>query len=397
MILSRGPPDTPDVVMLTSLGNMEKITIGFDFRPALSRVTGVGRYFQGLVAGLTRLDHDNDYVLFSSSWKERARKESRPENFRLVDRRVPVRVLNALWHRMETPSLDWLARAAIDVAHSPTPLILPSRRARSIVTICDLFFLDHPEATTREIRRDYAKLVRSHVNRADAIVAISDTTAREVVSKLDVPPERVHVIHAGLDERFLTGSRATPNGQNGPNGNDNYLLTVATLEPRKNLPVLLEAVSVLKKRGWEGRLRIAGGFGLDTRRVDETIARLGLAGVVERLGYVDGETLPSLYRGARAVVMPSLWEGFGLPLLEAMASEVPLIASDIAVHHEVAGEAAVFAEPRDANAFADAIEKLEGDEGLRARLVSSGRERVSRFSWDASAYKALELYRTLVA
>ena len=287
------------------------------------------------------------------------------------------------------PSLDWLAGAALDVTHSPTPLILPSRRARSVVTICDLFFLDHPEATTREIRRDYAKLVRSHVNRADAIVAISDTTARDVVNKLDVSPERVHVIHAGLDERFL----AT---HNSPNGHENYLLTVATLEPRKNLPVLLEAISVLKKRGWEGQLRIAGGFGLDTPRVDETIARLGLSGVVEKLGYVDGATLPSLYRGARAVVMPSLWEGFGLPLLEAMASEVPLVASDIAVHHEVAGEAAVFAEPRDANAFADAIEKLEGDEGLRAKLVASGRERVSRFSWDASAHKALELYLELV-
>ena len=369
---------------------MGKITIGFDYRPALSRVTGVGRYFQGLVSGLARLDHDNDYILFSSSWKERAHRKERPENFRLVDRRVPVRVLNALWHRMEAPSLDWLAGAAVDVTHSPTPLILPSRHARSIVTICDLFFLDHPEATTREIRRDYAKLVRSHVNRADAIVAISHTTARDVMNKLDVAPERVHVIHAGLDERFL----AT---HNSPNGNENYILTVATLEPRKNLPLLLEAVSVLKKRGWEGRLRIAGGFGLDTPRVDDAIARLGLSGVVEKLGYVDGATLPSLYRGARAVVMPSLWEGFGLPLLEAMASEVPLVASDIAVHHEVAGEAAVFAEPHDAIAFADAIEKLEGDEALRAKLVASGRERVSRFSWDASAQKALELYRKLVA
>ena len=137
---------------------MRKMTIGVDFRPALSRATGVGRYFQGLVSGLARLDHENDYVLFSSSWKERAHDESRPENFRLVDRRVPVRVLNALWHRMESPSLDWLVHATLDVAHSPTPLILPSRRARSIVTICDLFFLDHPETTTREIRRDYVNL-----------------------------------------------------------------------------------------------------------------------------------------------------------------------------------------------------------------------------------------------
>jgi glycosyltransferase involved in cell wall biosynthesis len=368
---------------------MRKLTIGLDFRPALSRATGVGRYFQGLVSGLTRVDPDNDYVLFSSSWKERAREEPRPVNFKLVDRRVPVRVLNALWHRAERPTFDWLAGSALDIAHSPTPLLVPSRRARSVVTICDLFFLDHPEATSREIRRDYASLVRSHVRRADAIVAISETTADDIVNKLDVAPERIHVIHAALDERFFTPSSA--------NGRENYLLTVATIEPRKNLPVLLEAIALLRSRGWDGTLRIAGGFGLDTARVEATIDRLALGDVVERLGYVDGETLVSLYRHARAVVLPSLWEGFGLPLLEAMASEAPLVASDIAVHREVAAEAAVFAEPRDASAFADAIESVVNDDALRSELVMRGRAQVSRFSWEASAKKAVALYRSLGA
>ncbi len=368
---------------------MRKLTIGLDFRPALSRATGVGRYFQGLVTGLTRVDHDNNYVLFSSSWKERAHKQSRPSNFRLVDRRVPVRVLNALWHRVEAPSMDRLAGATLDIAHSPTPLLLPSRRGRSVITICDLFFLEHPEATTREIRRDYASLVRSHVQRADAIMAISETTARDVVNKLDVSSERVHVIHAGFDERFLTPAS--------PNGRENYLLAVATIEPRKNLPVLLEAVALLRKRGWDGRLRIAGGFGLDTARVDATIERLALDNVVDKLGYVDSATLSSLYRTASAVVLPSLWEGFGLPLLEAMASGVPLIASDIAVHREVADDAAVFAEPSDARAFADAIESVVSDDALRGELVSRGRARVSRFSWEASAEKAVALYRSLGA
>lgn len=368
---------------------MQKLTIGLDFRPALSRATGVGRYFQGLVAGLTRVDPDNDYVLFSSSWKERAPEVPRPANFRLVDRRVPVRVLNALWHRLEAPSVDWLSGTKVDIAHSPTPLILPSRRARSVITICDLFFLEHPEATTREIRRDYVNLVRSHAQRADAIVAISETTAKDVVDKLDVPPERVHVIHAGLDERFLSPA--------GSNGHENYLLTVATLEPRKNVPTLLEAVAVLRKRGWDGRLRIAGGNGLDSTRVDETIARLELGGVVEKLGYVGSETLSSLYRGASAVVLPSLWEGFGLPLLEAMASGVPLVASDIAVHREVADGAAVFAEPNDSGALADAIDRVVSDDNLRSELVSRGRERASQFSWESSAQKAVALYRTLGA
>ena len=368
---------------------MANLTIGVDFRPALSRATGVGRYFQGLVGGLTRIDHDNDYVLFSSSWNERARSESRPQNFRLVDRRVPVRVLNALWHRVGSPSLDRLTGSSFDIAHSPTPLIVPSQKARSVVTVHDLFFLDHPEATTDEIRRDYARLVRTHVSRADAVMVNSETTASEVVDKLGVDRARITVVYAGLDERFRTTTSS--------NGGKNYLLTVATLEPRKNLLVLLEAISTLRKRGWDGRLRIAGGDGLDSPRVDAAIDRLGLHDVVDKLGYVDGDSLPSLYQGARAVVMPSLWEGFGLPLLEAMASQVPVVASDIAVHHEVAGDAALFAEPSDAEALADAIETAVSDDAVRQRLVTSGRERVSRFSWNASAQKVVALYQELGA
>jgi len=365
------------------------LVIGIDFRPALSRATGVGRYFQGLVSGLQEIDRENRYLLLSSSFKERARPETRPANFRLVDRRVPVSVLNALWHRLQLPSFDWLAGCEIDVAHSPTPLRLPSRRARSIVTVHDLFFLDHPEATSREIRRDYAALVRSHVKKADAILANSRTTADAVEARLDVPRERIHVVHAGIDERFLA---AEPSG----NGSDPpYLLAVATEEPRKNLSTLLEAFAILKRRGFEGSLKIAGGAGLDTPLVVETIVRLGIGREVSRLGYVDALELPSLYRNARALVSPSLWEGFGLPLLEAMATTTPLVASDIPVHREVAQDAAVFVPPRDPAALARGIESVWTDATLRTRLEARGLERVREFSWITSAQKTLDLYRRL--
>jgi glycosyltransferase involved in cell wall biosynthesis len=350
------------------------MVIGIDFRPALSRATGVGRYFQGLVSGLAAIDRENEYLLFSSSLKERPRHESRPSNFRLVDRRVPVRFLNALWHRLELPSLDWLAGRSIDVTHSPTALVLPSRRARSIVTVCDLFFLDHPEATSGEIRRDYRTLARSHVRKADAVVAISDTTANDAASKLDLPRERIHVVHAGIDERFLDPTYRV-NGSAPP-----YLLAVATEEPRKNLTTLLEALAILRKHGWEGRLKIAGGPGIDTPRIGEAIARLELEPVVSRLGYVDAESLPALYRGARALVTPSLWEGFGLPLLEAMATSTPIIASDIPVHREVAKDAAIFVSSQGPEDVARGIESVWSDDALRSRLESAGAERVRPIS-----------------
>ncbi|HSF15550.1 MAG TPA: glycosyltransferase family 1 protein [Vicinamibacteria bacterium] len=366
------------------------LVIGIDFRPALSRATGVGRYFQGLVSGLVSVDGENHYVLFSSSLKERPRVESRPPNFELVDRRFPVRALNAAWHRVGFPPLDWVTGRSIDVAHSPTPLLLPSVRGRSVVTICDLFFLDHPEATSREIRRDYASLIRSHVRRADAVLAISETTASDVMRRLDVSPERLFIVHAGVDEGFLNRSEENFEGERP------YLLMVATEDPRKNVTTLLEALARLKERGFDGSLKIAGSPGLDTPRILDRIENLGLAGMVERLGYVESSELPNLYRGARCLVAPSLWEGFGLPLLEAMASGTPAVASEIPVHREVAGDAALYYPPEDPSALAQAIERVWLDEALRGQLIDGGVRRASRFSWAASARKALAMYRSLV-
>jgi glycosyltransferase involved in cell wall biosynthesis len=371
-----------------SSSRLGPLVVGIDFRPALSRATGVGRYLQGLISGLQQIDGDTSYVLFSSSLKERPRPEPRPPNFHLVDRRWPVSVLNALWHRVGSPSLDWLAGSPIDVAHSPTPLRLPSRRARSIVTVHDLFFLDHPEATAREIRRDYVSLVRAHVQSADAVLAVSDTTAADVAAKLDVPPERIHVAYHGVDERFLA---ATPL----ENGGAPYLLAVATEEPRKNLATLVEALAILKRRGFDGTLKIVGGRGLDSGKIGESIRKHDLDRHVVRLGYVDATELPSLYRNARALVTPSLWEGFGLPVLEAMATRTPLVASDIPVHREVAGDAAIFVPPTDAGALASGIETVWTDAALRARLSERGTDRVKSFSWVSSAKKTLALYREL--
>jgi glycosyltransferase involved in cell wall biosynthesis len=366
------------------------LVIGLDIRPALSRATGVGRYFQGLLSGLQVVDRENTYVLFTSSLKERPADVERPSNFVTVDRRVPVRALNLLWNRLGAPSFDLLAGRRADVVHSPTPLVVPSRSARSVVTICDLFFLDHRDATRAEIRRDYAALVRSHVQKADAIVAISDTTARDVIDRLGVSEERLCIIPAGADARFLhpLGDSEEKESPEPP-----FVLAVATEEPRKNLPRLIEAMAVLESKRWDGRLVIAGGRGLDSPGIDEAVSRLGLAHRVTRLGYVRSDELPALYRRARAVVLPSVWEGFGLPLLEAMASGTPVVASDIPVHREVAGEAAIFVAGEDASSIAEGIETVWCDEAVRRRLVEAGRARVDRFSWERSARKAVELYR----
>ena len=373
---------------------MAGLSIGIDYRPALSRSTGVGRYVSGLVGALARIDQQNGYVLFSSSLRERAKVGSLPSNFELVDRRIPVMLLNALWHRLELPSLDVLARRPFDISHSPHPLILPSR-GRTVVTIHDIFFYRHAEATTGEIRRDYAPLVKAHAARADAIVTGSRATKEELVCDLEIPEEKIELTPYGIDAesfRAQPGEELTAAEYELPS---RYVLSVATLEPRKNLPRLVDAVGQLVRQGWEGSLLIAGGPGMDEREVDRAIEREQLDTRVRKLGYVPPEHLPALYRRARVFASVSLCEGFGFPVLEAMACGVPVVASEIPTHREVADQAAVYVDPARPESIASGIARAWSDDDLRYRLAQLASHRVRLFSWDETARKTLAIYERL--
>jgi glycosyltransferase involved in cell wall biosynthesis len=374
---------------------MRPLTIGIDCRPALSRMTGVGRYVSSLIGALAGLDRENRYLLFSSSFKERSPVNALPGNFRRVDRHIPVRLLNVLWHRLGRPSLDLLAGETVDIAHSPHPLILPSRRGRSVVTIHDLYFLRHPEATGAEVRRDYVPLVEAHARRADAIVTVSQATADDVAQALEVPPERIARIPLGVEKEAF---RPRPDEESILRHYDlprNYALSVATLEPRKNLPRLVEAAALLVGRGWDGVLVLAGGEGGDEGRVEAAVSRRGLAARVKRLGYVPPEHLPALYRKARLLVTASLWEGFGLPVLEAMACDTPVVASDLKAHREVAADGVLYVDPNDPPSIAEGVERVWSDAPLGRKLVEAGRHRVALFTWEQTARQTLALYQRL--
>ena len=382
---------------MLSSREMRPVTIGLDYRPALSRMTGVGRYVSGLARALSRLDAENEYILFSSSLRERAVADRFPTNFTLVDRKVPVRVLNWAWHRLGWPPLDSLVGRELDITHSPHPLILPSRRGRTVVTIHDLFFFRHPEMTGAEIRRDYAPLVQEHAARADAIIAVSEATAVDVEQELGVRRDRIHVIHNGLDLAKLS---APPAGENEIASRydlpERFLLFVGTIEPRKNLSKLLEAVKILVDRDWDGVLLMAGGAGPDDREFQKAISDFVLDRRVRMLGYVPPSDLSAIYRRAHALVNPSIWEGFGLPPLEAMACQVPVVVSELPAHREVAGDAACYVDPEQPVSIADGIERVWSDESLREKLIAEGSQRVALFTWDETARKTLGLYRRLV-
>jgi glycosyltransferase involved in cell wall biosynthesis len=304
-----------------------------------------------------------------------------------------VRLLNYAWHRWEWPSIETLARTPIDVAQSLHPLLMPARHAAQVITIHDLDFLDHPERTSGEIRRDYPALARAHAARADRIVTVSKFTAGEIARQFGIAPEKITIASPGAPA--WDARHAEP-----ANG---YVLFLGTLEPRKNLGVLLDAYSLLAEvsglRGSSGfrgseipKLVIAGRAAPGS---EEWIARASaapLAGRVELRGYVAPEDRRALMAGAQALVMPSLMEGFGIPIVEAMTLGVPVIASNRGSLPEVLGDAGEIFEATDPAALAASLSRVLGSPDMRARMAGAGIERARQYTWAGTARHTREAW-----
>jgi glycosyltransferase involved in cell wall biosynthesis len=362
-----------------------------DYRPALRARTGVGEYMHELVRAYTASCPADDVAVFTSSWTDRpAPGTAAALRARVIDRRVPVSVLNYLWHRTGWPPVEWLA-GETDVVHAAHPLLIPAARAARVVTVHDLFFLDHPEQTVAEIRRDYAALAATHARRADAVIAVSQYTRRQVIERLGVDPSAVYVCSSGAPVWTRLG-----HASNVPR--DGYVLFVGTLEPRKNLGVLLDAYERLVARGGHvTRLRIAGGAGKAGDAWLDRIRRPPLDAVVEYVGYVAHEEREALYAGARTLVLPSLDEGFGLPALEAMSAGIPVVVSNAGALPEVVGDAGVVVPPGDADALAYALGRLGSDEAWALDRARASLTRARAFTWETSARTLARAYGDAVA
>ena len=389
---------------------MATVRILLDYRPALRERSGVGEYVHQLARALARRGAEpaNDrrevgpgaageadtVELFTSSWKDRPDPAALAELDhigRVIDRRVPVRLLNAAWHRLQWPPVELLAGRSYDVVHSPHPLIIPTRRAARVVTIHDLDFLLHPERTRDEVRRDYPALVRRHARTAEAVVVPSACVGRLVVEKLGLPDGRVWVCPEGGPE--WQPDPAMPPGN--PTGR--YVLFLGTLEPRKNISGLLEAYAALCTRRPETPpLVLAGRATGDAERWLEAITRPPLAGRVEYRGYVPDALRRSLYEGARALVLPSFEEGFGLPVVEAMTLGIPVIASNRGALPEVSGGAAALIDPDDRGSISHALEQVLFDPDLARRLGERGLYRAGAFRWERTAALTREAYEAAI-
>jgi glycosyltransferase involved in cell wall biosynthesis len=367
------------------------VRVLLDYRPALRERSGVGEYTHALAAALLEghggqpsRERAIELTLFSSSWKDRLQPGEELAQASIVDRRVPVGVLNFAWHRLEWPPIDSFVSESFDVAHSMHPLLMPARRAARVVTIYDLNFLTHPERTRGEIRRDYPALARDHAHRADRVIVISRFTADQVERLLEVPADRISLCTPGAPAW-------APRAQ--PPGGDGYVLFLGTLEPRKNLGVLLDAYELLTAGGKRlPPLVIAGKTTEQSGPWLERIRRPSLAHSVRYIGYVNPEKRRELYEGAKLLVQPSFEEGFGLPVLEAMTVGVPVVAANRGALPEVLGDAGPLIDAEDPAAFADAIDTIVNDPVAAISATSRGLERARLFSWERTADAMIDAY-----
>jgi glycosyltransferase involved in cell wall biosynthesis len=381
------------------------VRVLIDYRPALRERSGVGEYTHQLVkALLSTVTRPLDLTLFSSSWKDRLAPAADLAGAAGVDRRVPVRLLNLLWHRFEWPPAEALAGRRFDVTHSLHPLLLPARDAAQVITIHDLNFLSHPERTRAEIRRDYPALARAHAQRADAVLVPSAFTAADVERQLGVHRDRIAICPPGAPDWAPRSALPNPG----------YVLFFGTLEPRKNVGGLLDAYERLLGSQAKAGSREVGpheGFGrtytlpelvLAGKAPDEArgwlnrISQPPLAGSVRHIGYVDPSDRQALYTGARMLVVPSFDEGFGLPVLEAMTVGVPVLAANRGSLPEVLGAAGPLVDPDRPDDIAAGIARLLQDEAYTAACVARGLARASEFRWDRTAARVYDTYQQAI-
>lgn len=364
--------------------------VGIDARLAAAPRTGIGSYTANLIAALARVGGPEQFLLFSD------RPVPAPATPAFSCSVLPVR-RRLLWTFGALPGA--CRRARLDLFHGTANFELPFFAGCPLVaTVHDLIPLRCAGAVSRRFRLLFRVLIGRAIRAARRVIAVSEFTRREILERHPGAAGRIAVVPNGVDPAFFAagdpGADRRVRARHGLTGR--YLLFVGVFEPRKNVPLLVEAFEILRRTRPEAgdlQLALAGGAGWRGEAIAAAVRSRGLDPAVRLLGYVPDADLPALYRGATLAVVPSQYEGFGLPALEAMACGAPVLAGDCAALPETVGDAGELFTPGDAGALARRLADLTAAPERLAALRERGRARAAHFTWDRTAAGTLEVYR----
>jgi glycosyltransferase involved in cell wall biosynthesis len=364
--------------------------VGIDYTAAVRQQAGIGRYTRGLVGALLALPSPHHYTLFAATGNLQPAICNLQPAVRNLLKTLPLTDdwLARIWHRARLPIPIEAIVGRVDLFYSPDFVLPPTLPGvRTLLTVHDLSFLHYPDHFVPKLVRYLSRVVPRSIARAWRVLADSEATRADLIQLLGVPPGKVEVLYSGVAPRFRPepepGEEKRLQARYGL-GERPYVLSVGTLQPRKNYVRLIRAFARLRP---ETQLVIAGGRGWLYQEIYAEAEKH--PDRVRILGFVDEADLPALYRGAALFVFPSLYEGFGLPVLEAMACGVPVVCSDASSLPEVAGEAALLVDPHDEEGLAERMERALADERLREEMIVRGLEQAARFTWERAARQLL--------
>ncbi len=355
-----------------------------DVTALLGPTTGVGQMVKHLAARLPRYPAV-DLTGLLVSWRGRARlSQVIPPGWAMKPVPLPARVTHGGWRRFDRPKVK-----GFDLVHGPNYVVPPADAAARLVTVHDLTAWRFPELVDHHSRH-YPQHLRRAVDEGAHIHAVSSYVADEIEAELGIERDRIHVVRNGFEPVPAGDARRGRSLVGSP-----YVLAIGTIEPRKDYVSLVKAMAAIWPILPDLKLVIAGTDGWGRDQLNATIVELGVTDRVRLLGYVSDPVKADLLMGAELLAYPSVYEGFGLPILEAMHAGVPVVSTYAGAIPEVAGRAAVLVEPRDPSALAGALLTVLEDDELRAQLAAAGRRQIVGYSWDRAAEELVATYRLL--
>jgi glycosyltransferase involved in cell wall biosynthesis len=372
--------------------------IGIDISLTIGEKAGVGYYTANLVDALAKIDRINQYMLYPFFYhiyhpEFKTAVTPSQKNFHLHSEKMPEKIIYRLWH--SPIPRKWIL-GNVDILHSTTFCAPRDHYGKLILTIYDISFLTFPECHTEANRRHCLKGTLDAIRYADCIIAISNHGKQELVKYFDVDPDKIVVTHLAAKGIFVPCGLEEQNRVLEKYGIPrDFIFTVGSYEPRKNIGTLVRAyVNLPENVKNQHPLVIAGGKGWLNSDIDALIESQA-SSMIRRIGYVDEQDLPALYSAAAAFVYPSLYEGFGIPILEAMSCGTPVITSNTSSMPEISGNAALFFDPTNVKQLITLLLEVIGNEKLREELSQKGIERAKQFSWEKTARATLKIYEDL--
>jgi len=371
------------------------LRIGINARYLQRHITGIERYTMELIKSMSEIDDIDRFMLFFNK-HEKVPEITKSPNFENYVSPFPTKMvfMRILWE--ELILYREIKKKKIDVFHGPSfvvPFFKP-KRCKYVNTIHDLSWFYYPESFTFFNRLFFKLFLPRSIKNSDIVIADSRSTKKDIIKFFHAEPAKIKVVYLGIDEDF---SKSAENGVNEgilrkykiPK---EYILSIGSLLPRKNVVNMIKAFNGLKKKGLKEKLVIIGREAWLYEQIFSVIKDLGIEEEVIFTGYVGDKDLPYLYSMAKLLLFPSLYEGFGLPILEAMACGCPVITSNVSSMPEVAGDATVLIDPKSVKEITAAMDSIINDRKLRSKLIKRGYEQAKKFSWKKTAEETLDIY-----